>query len=730
MARRGAQSVVIEIISHFSSCLDYIPCFPSAKRKPSKSEDSEESPTSTSKTTDGGNIPRVIVKNRESTPISPPGTPADQVYDDATSETPINIKDSSTESTDVLTSEMSHPYRPLPEDSPRRHSHAFSQPSPQHHSADQPTGDINLRQQLVDCRVKISDPHHTYIVPVCEQDRLLSVAAVSDKILRSCADIDKEAAFSHATHVVANAKKLYATLLLVMKDADIRQILEEGISDVDLPLTYDIPSENRMASFYTCNGKPVKSFEDWGEEVKENFNRQQWSLMAPVFEGEKHRELNSMDLLPFLPLEDSENIQKRGAYGKVYPVRIHPSHHKFKLEGPRPLVAVKKLHSPDETEFRKEEDVLKTLGGGKPHQNLIHLLASFSQGGEYHLMFPWAQGNLRKYWEENAKPNFDESTVMWSLEQMTGITNALMRVHNFSPSFQQNVEGGVRLTETAKLTVKKGEEKFGRHGDIKPENILWFEHTSKNYPGVGVLKLADFGLGRFHGRESRSGLSPSGIKNSPTYEPPECQLHRPVSRSYDIWSLGCVFLEFITWLIRGNEQIEGFSEFRGTKNVHGIDDDNFFTILNPGSPTMDATVRKQVEDWVLQLHEHERCSKLIHELLDTIMGDLLVINSSSRITADKLNNLMQQYCRKAKGDKDYMLKSKPFPATSRSKHVTTHSSSPAPERSRDSQQTGDIQTPQITLNDEIPDIPKDLRIRNIGIQGRRNGTWPPSNRRD
>jgi serine/threonine protein kinase len=396
------------------------------------------------------------------------------------------------------------------------------------------------------------------------------------------------------------------------------------------------------------------------------------------------------------------------------------------------LVAVKELLSPDETEFKKEVDVLKMLESQNPHLNLIQLLATFKQGDKYHLIFPWAQGNLRKYWEENENPEFDKSTVMWSLEQMAGITNALMNVHTFTPKFPHDGKSGVRLTGAAKLSVEAGEEKYGRHGDIKPENILWFKDEPLDPHGNGVLKLADFGLGRFHGRDSRSGLSPSGIRASPTYEPPECHLHLPVSRSYDIWSLGCVLLEFVTWLIKGNSEINRFSEFRGTVNIYGIDDDNFFTIIHPTEPK-EAIIRTKVVDWVRQLREHERCSQLIHDILDTIMTNLLRINSDDRIKAKDLNKKMQYYLEKARDDQEYTLKSNPCPATSSPELVTADSSLSAPLQPIDEQQMNDLQTPGITVNDVLlasPRIPEIFTFNNLLNQARRNGTWPPTGRRD
>ncbi|PQE05915.1 kinase domain-containing protein [Rutstroemia sp. NJR-2017a BVV2] len=586
-----------------------------------------------------------------------------------------------------------------------------------------------LREQLVKARASIYNSGYLWIIPRCQLNAIITSQNVASDISLNFPELNSNQVNNYATIVVERAKSLYATLVLIKQSGSICQALDEQIFDADLPLTYCMPGKKRTASFATNNGRFVTCFNSWLEESKQEFAEKQWSTLAKIFHLGQHYELDENDLLPFLRLEKGEYVPKRGAFGKVYPARIHPSHHEFELNDSRALVAVKELHSPDEKEFRKELDVLKLLGSRTsegPHDHLIRLLATFKQGNQYHLIFPWAQCNLRKYWVDNANPEFDESTVLWSLDQMAGITDALMLVHNFMPSLPHDVEGGAHLTDTTKLSAKEGQERFGRHGDIKPENMLWFGPEAISQHAKGIVKLADFGLGRFHGKDSRSGLSPSGIIASPTYAPPECQLQRPVSRSYDIWSLGCVLLEFVTWLLKGYSEEDAFSEFRGTENINGINDDNFFTIIYPNDRP-DAIIRIKVVEWVDQLYEHERCSQLIHDLLETVMTNLLVVDSSSRISAKNLNVKMQEYCKKARGNPDYMLKSNPYPATDRPGLVASHSSLAAFHQAIEDQQTSDLQTSGITVDGVFlssPRIPDNSLINNSFNQARRNGTWP------
>ncbi|CAG7556534.1 unnamed protein product, partial [Fusarium equiseti] len=120
-------------------------------------------------------------------------------------------------------------------------------------------------------------------------------------------------------------------------------------------------------------------------------------------------------------------------------------------------------------------------------------------------------------------------------------------------------------------------QSYGRHGDIKPENILWFRNGPNT--DIGVLEIADFGLTRFHNRRSRSNISPVGMGNSPTYRAPEFDMPDGLlSRSYDIWALGCVYLEFLTWYFMGWKGVMEFSTLREYKRNHLEADDAYFEL--------------------------------------------------------------------------------------------------------------------------------------------------------
>jgi serine/threonine protein kinase len=214
----------------------------------------------------------------------------------------------------------------------------------------------------------------------------------------------------------------------------------------------------------------------------------------------------------------------------------------------------------------------------------------------------------------------------------------------------------------AKWSISDGEEKFGRHGDIKPENMLWFRRMPGNDDPLGILQLADFGSARFHGRDSRSRTNAGKVPYSPVYEPPECRLGKPVSRTYDFWSFGCVLLEYVTWLLKGSKAVYEFSNARRQGIV--INDGNFFTLkdeIEDGQKKLTAVMRQQVIDWVNGLHAHPNASRLIHDLLDLTMERLLVVDAQKRARADTVDRELGKLLVKAAKDDRYLLDPLPFP---------------------------------------------------------------------
>lgn len=335
-------------------------------------------------------------------------------------------------------------------------------------------------------------------------------------------------------------------------------------------------------------------------------------------------------------------------------------------------VAIKKLYHHDDKDFEKERNILVELEA-KRNKHLVKLLFSYEYKGSYHLVFRRAEGNLRNYWEQNPELRYSRELVLWSLKQMSGIAQGLYAIHNFKTTTPLSSTEIQMPQGQALMSVSKKEEKFGRHGDLKPENILLFS-TSDG----AECQITDFGLGRFHGRDTRTKPAPYTIFSSPTYEPPECHIFMSVSRAYDMWSIGCLFLEWVSWVLKGSKGVEDFSMCRVEEsfilNAEGkIKDDYFWSLILDGH-RRSAEVRSGVEQWVRHLREDPNCSQLIHDLLSLIMKGLLCINPKQRYEAGVLNRELHDLLNKVEENPDYSLRPRPWvpKASDQNKYQRSH----------------------------------------------------------
>jgi serine/threonine protein kinase len=242
---------------------------------------------------------------------------------------------------------------------------------------------------------------------------------------------------------------------------------------------------------------------------------------------------------------------------------------------------VKVLHEKDfnnETRFQNESLQLQRFNG-LVHDHLVTLLTTFTFRRQYHFLFPYAEHALDQYWESREpKPHINIGTVRWVAKQCSGIMAAMDTIHDPRHLHRH-------------LEVKG----YGRHGDIKPDNILWFSSTTGPR---GILVVSDLGLSSFHRDTSRSNIPNAGIPKVPGYRPPECDIKGgTISRAYDIWTLGCLFLEFLTWLLGGWDFINEFDQKRRTMYITGAINNIFFDLKKmKGSSGYVAQVKSQVTE--------------------------------------------------------------------------------------------------------------------------------------
>ncbi|KAK4185074.1 kinase-like domain-containing protein [Podospora australis] len=461
-------------------------------------------------------------------------------------------------------------------------------------------------------------------------------------------------------------RKIFAILALLERERDIVLCIEDKLTDADLPLDA-VPTDHTGLVVKMRRRSDPKTdlpcLKRWGPKAHENFDKEQWAMVAPFFAKSKSRyakfyELSKKDVLPWTEINSTVH---QGGYSSISRVTIHPNHHNFeKSELSDGTFAIKHFTanrsldsnagstagesdlsaqlpdsapsptptaisvSPQELkrEFEREIETLNRFSGDS-HPHLISLLAAYRHGDDYCLLFHWASSDLKTLWK-NHKPGsaLHKPNLQWILTQCRGIARGLQRIHVYQTTASRT-----------KNAQNENQQIFGRHGDIKPENILLFQPQG-TLGHHGQLVITDFGLTKFHRDGTKTYFSARELPATLTYQPPECDMiGTKISRSFDIWSLGCVLLEFITWHLGGWKYVMEFVQKRKLHNplVFGWKTDHFYEIVRQpkgekGGPVF-ARVKLEIFEFVNKLHTHPQCCDVIHQLLDFIMDRMLLVES-------------------------------------------------------------------------------------------------------
>ena len=355
---------------------------------------------------------------------------------------------------------------------------------------------------------------------------------------------------------------------------------------------------------------------------------------------------------PDSPIMRSRSAKDRamigsGAHGWVYRVKIDPYHHKLSKVSIRPtrssgLRNIADFHQDRDAEFAlkefratgsgikssRESEMLQVLEGYS-HPHLTTHLLTWTHGGSYYVLFPLAICNLHHYMKRETFQHLKRNQI-WLLEQFCGLASALQIIH-----------GSTNANSDSNLSPhplqKDKERRAGWHHDLKPENILCFEDRNLRRK---VLQIADFGSSKIHIIRSRSNptRTPRGTL---TYEPPELEKGGDLSRPYDVWSLGCVFLEVLVWAMMGFTSLEDFKGKRISRRTsEGAPDDGFWK----KGPDGIVVLREEVSQCMRELEKkvQDQPRQPFKELLDLITTRMLDIDSTKRIVASDVNSKLDR----------------------------------------------------------------------------------------
>ncbi|KAE9574086.1 hypothetical protein CGMCC3_g9892 [Colletotrichum fructicola] len=429
------------------------------------------------------------------------------------------------------------------------------------------------------------------------------------------------------------ARRIFAILVWIGQVGLIDTVYAHNFVDSLLPLYID--HNGTVKTHTTGSGASeivtkVFSDERWTEESPDFFCEAQWQFLGPIFREQQFKySFLKQHRMPFLKQPSTSN-HRESYFSTVEKWCIHKAHFKKSSKIPisldrngHPLVAVKSLKSVNmnDQEYRDaaetEADVLEMIRDLE-HPHLIKAIAYYTRDDQYYIVFPWAGGgNLRDYWGGEPPRELDAEYIGWVVGQLCGLAGAMERLHSSS----------------------KG---TCRHGDLKPENILCFEDRGRADPfAQPFLVIADVGLAKVHTLATEMRNEATRTKNGTVmYEPPEAILqlekNQPRSRRYDTWSMGCIYFEFLIWVLYGKSELVRFGEDITHRENRSR---QFFEVVGSGAVGA-AKIKPSVQKWVDWMRKDPRCPRntAVREILELICTRLLVIEVQEGCRGDDLRD--------------------------------------------------------------------------------------------
>lgn len=417
-----------------------------------------------------------------------------------------------------------------------------------------------------------------------------------------------------ASHISHSSFRLFCILVLLELTDKAAAAVDGELTDADLPLTRYPSSESELSKIVVLS----KILGD--NEHISDFMNTQWLVLCPVFDRlGQHELLPDEAILPFLSitamsvrgsrLKTIKGAQIDAAQSRLQGVKDCRSG----LVAGTPTVRCVVKTSTDFTRAESERSVLLACNDVR-HPHIIPLLASYLQHEKLHLLLPEARCDLRSLWTDD--PNDIRCSIRglqdWAFDQILGLTEGLAVIH-------EELRSNGRLMHVL-------------HGDLVAQNILVLDY-GRLIPTAWILKLADFDSCSF----SYDDASMPYRGKHGTYYSPELLLAPSATSASDIWSLGCLILEFCIWLQDGPPGLEAFSIARRQIDYSSgtaFANDFFFRLASPtpDSGGVPSEVNSAVVHSLLVL-QHSSLAPGLRDMLRLIEQHVLQIVVQKRKTA-------------------------------------------------------------------------------------------------
>ncbi|KAI0856241.1 kinase-like domain-containing protein [Xylaria cubensis] len=505
------------------------------------------------------------------------------------------------------------------------------------------------------------------------------------------------------TFVHEKATKIFATILLTLvghSKSSITSVMESfkrhGFDDSYLPIEEDLVQQLAPCP-HSCrkHATALNVFHDPQLKACISFlSSNQWAFLVPKFPlAKESRELHRDCILPFTEFGGDS---KEGTFGEVVKAKLRLDHQSVFLQNNGSLevyVAVKRFKTrekissipdseiPDpKSAWSREADSMEefaTSDFSKTH--IARGIGSFSTHGNHYIIMPWAGGGtLAEFWENT--PELCDTLIREFLEQYLNLAASLcaLHCHRYPEEGLENrdrEEGTMEFSFSvpqgdpqAQNSIPNVEEVYNdvnpvgsnwRHGDLKPDNIL----RKEGGKALGPLMIGDVGLAKKHKDRTSTRLNTSTRLGTMNYEPPEAfDNSRAKSRAYDIWSMGCIIVETVVWLLYGKE---GQGRFYGLP--YKQEEGTLYYIAKKVFPErrLNETTLKWIDEMLAKDPECNREKPTaMRDLLNLARNELLVVNppkdydnpgKDERINAETFYKRLAAIIRRSDADNAYLF---------------------------------------------------------------------------
>ncbi|KAI1366338.1 hypothetical protein F5Y08DRAFT_337730 [Xylaria arbuscula] len=245
--------------------------------------------------------------------------------------------------------------------------------------------------------------------------------------------------------------------------------------------------------------------------------------------------------------------------------------------------------------------------------------------------------SLRRFWYDNPEPaQLTGDVEIWLIKQCWRISELLQKVHE-------------RDRRLATRLYYAGNNRYF----VEPDTIISLASKQAlrdpdkplvSEPGFSNPELPDFDLVSIPNAQIGGGAVGWLTNRSYTYRPPEVDIENALfSESADVWSLGCVFLEFVTWYVLGVAGLREFVEDQLATKKHSLPilnlsedfivKDTFFSIRGRGSSNAFAIQSPAITKLIAKIRGHSRSTRTIRAFLDLIDLGMLEISKEKRVAA-------------------------------------------------------------------------------------------------